>query len=81
MMWKFNTLRDMYLIKTSLPLLKCGYYTIGLRLLSQSAKNNGVKCLYDNIDINNKSAIRLFKNNGFVEVEKNDNCIILKKEL
>ena len=38
-----------------------GYGTQGLKLLFQSAKDNGIKYLYDNIDIDNKSSICLFK--------------------
>lgn len=58
-----------------------GYGTQGLKLLFQSAKDNGIKYLYDNIDIDNKSSIRLFKQNGFIEVGNDGKCVMLRKEI
>ena len=58
-----------------------GYGTQGLKLLFKSAKDNGIKYLYDNIDIDNESSIRLFKQNGFIEVGNDDKCVILRKEI
>lgn len=57
-----------------------GYGKEGLALLCQVAKENGINELYDNIAIDN-TAIHMFSNFGFYEVDKTDDIIILKKEL
>lgn len=57
-----------------------GYGGIGLDLLCSTAKQNGVKILYDDIAIDNPG-ITMFLNRGFVEEYRTDEIIILKKEL
>ena len=57
-----------------------GYGSIGLDLLCQVAKQNGIKELYDDIAIDNP-AIEMFKRHGFIEVGRTDEKIILKKNL
>ena len=59
---------------------KNGYGKIGLQLLCEAAKTNGIDYLYDDIAIDNK-AVNLFINNGFVERYRNDEIIMLKKKL
>ena len=57
-----------------------GYGSIGLDLLCQVAKQNGIEELYDDIAIDNP-AIEMFKRHGFIEVGRTDEKIILKKNL
>ena len=57
-----------------------GYGSQGLKLLCEAAKENGIKALYDDIAIDN-TAISLFKKQGFFEVNRTDEKIILKKDL
>lgn len=57
-----------------------GYGSQGLKLLCEAAKENGIKVLYDDIAIDN-TAISLFKKQGFFEVNRTDEKIILKKDL
>ncbi|MBR2702509.1 MAG: GNAT family N-acetyltransferase [Erysipelotrichaceae bacterium] len=57
-----------------------GYGSQGLKLLCEAAKENGIKILYDDIAIDNM-AISLFKKQGFFEVNRTDEKIILKKDL
>ena len=57
-----------------------GYGSQGLKLLCEAAKENGIKILYDDIAIGNM-AISLFKKQGFFEVNRTDEKIILKKDL
>lgn len=57
-----------------------GYGKQGLKLLCEEAKKNGLSLLYDDILIDNPS-IHLFLNYGFVEVERNETSIMVKKEL
>ena len=57
-----------------------GYGSIGLDLLCQVAKQNGIKELYDDIAIDNP-AIEMLKRHGFIEVGRTDEKIILKKNL
>lgn len=59
---------------------KNGFGTIGLRLLCQAAKENGIKTLYDEIAADNPSHA-LFLKNGFVTVYQDDEVIVVKKEL
>lgn len=56
-----------------------GYGYQGLSLLCENAKNNGVMELYDDIAIDNHS-INLFLKNGFEEVLKTNEYILVKKE-
>ena len=57
-----------------------GYGELGLKILCEIAKKNGIRVLYDDIAIDNK-AISLFKRNGFKEEYRTEEKIILKKEL
>lgn len=57
-----------------------GYGYQGLSLLCENAKNNGVMELYDDIAIDNHS-INLFLKNGFEEVLKTNEYILVKKKL
>ena len=57
-----------------------GYVSQGLKLLCEAAKENGIKVLYDDIAIDN-TAISLFKKQGFFEVNRTYEKIILKKDL
>lgn len=57
-----------------------GYGNIGLNLLCNSAKQNGVAILYDDIAIDNPS-INLFLRNGFIEDYRTIEIIMLKKVL
>ena len=47
-----------------------GYSKIALELLCEEAKKNGVKVLYDNFEIDRKSAFKVFIEEGFEVVEK-----------
>lgn len=53
---------------------------MGLNLLCDAAKNNGLKALCDNIAIDNPS-VKMFLNNGFREVWRNKEIIMVKKDL
>ena len=57
-----------------------GYGSQGLKLLCEAAKENGIKVLYDDTAIDN-TAISLFKKQGFFEVNRTYEKIILKKDL
>lgn len=57
-----------------------GYGIEGLNLLCQRAKNDGIKEIYDNIAIDNPS-VNMFLKNGFTEVYRNDEIVIVKKVL
>ena len=57
-----------------------GYGGMALNLLCLSAKENGLSELYDDIAIDN-SAIKLFIKNGFVEMTRTNDKVILKKQL
>lgn len=62
------------------PYRKKGFGSEGLTLLCDAAKENGIKALYDNIAIDNPS-INLFLKNGFTEEYRNNEIIMVKKEL
>lgn len=62
------------------PYRKKGFGSKGLRLLCDAAKGNGIKELYDNIAADNPS-VNLFLKNGFVEEDRDDESILLKKQL
>ena len=49
---------------------KKGYAKCGLQLLCKKAKENGVKELYDNFEVNRENTLKLFKSIGFEVVEK-----------
>ncbi|MBQ8333100.1 MAG: GNAT family N-acetyltransferase [Clostridia bacterium] len=57
-----------------------GYGRTGLNLLCQTAKENGVTVLYDDIAIDNL-AVTLFLQCGFAEEYRTDEIIMLKKQL
>ena len=57
-----------------------GYGHQGLSLLCETAKNNGVMELYDDIAVDNPS-INLFLKNGFEEVLKTNEYVLVGKEL
>ena len=57
-----------------------GYGAQGLELLCAAAKENGINALYDDIAIDN-TAVKLFLKQGFYEVYKTDEKIVLKKDL
>ncbi len=57
-----------------------GYGAQGLELLCNAAKENGIRVLYDDIAVDNTS-ISLFKKQGFYEVCRTEEKIILKKDL
>lgn len=52
----------------------------GLRLLCESAKERGVRVLYDNLAIDNP-ALSLFLREGFIEESRTEDIIWLKKAL
>lgn len=57
-----------------------GFGTLGLELLCQAAKENGIPALYDDILTDNPS-IRLFLKNGFQEVGRREDAYIVKMNL
>ena len=57
-----------------------GYGSEALELLCSEARRNGVNALYDDIAADNP-AIRLFKKQGFQEVKRSKDTILLKKTL
>ncbi len=57
-----------------------GYGAHGLELLCSAAKENGISALYDDIAIDN-TAISLFLKQGFYEVFRTAEKIVLKKDL
>ena len=57
-----------------------GYGSLGLRMLCDIAKENGISSLYDDIAIDNPG-ISIFLKFGFVEQYRTDSIILLKKEL
>lgn len=57
-----------------------GYGRMGLSILLDIARQNGIKILYDEIAIDNPS-IHLFLKFGFKEVERTENAITIYKEL
>ena len=59
---------------------KQGFGTAGLNLLCNSAKENGINELYDDIAIDNPS-ISLFFKNGFNVEYQNDTVTLIKKIL
>ena len=58
-----------------------GYGREGLELLLSAAKKNGIKVMYDEIDISSKAGIFLFESEGFERVSETDYTVIFKKEL
>ena len=59
---------------------KQGYGSLGLEMLCDIAKSNGVSSLYDDIAIDNPG-ISIFKKLGFMEEYRTNEIILLKKEL
>ena len=62
------------------PFRGIGFGGIGLDLLCEAARNNGIKVLHDDIAIDNP-AVALFLKHGFVEEYRTDEIIMLKKTL
>lgn len=59
---------------------KCGKGKEAIMMLCQKAKENGIRFLCDDIDIDNP-AINMFKQLGFKETWQKDHIIMLKKRL
>ena len=80
--YHYDNDRKLYLadIIVYAPYRKKGYGGIGLDLLCNAAKQNGVKLLYDDIAIDNP-AITMFLQHGFREEYRTHEIIVLKKEL
>lgn len=57
-----------------------GYGKQGLQLLCKAAKVNGLDGIYDEIAINNLS-VQLFLKNGFMEVERTEDTVVVMKNL
>lgn len=57
-----------------------GFGTLGLNLLCESAKANGIEELFDNISLNNPS-VRLFLKNGFEEVGCTEEAYIVRRKM
>ena len=57
-----------------------GYGTLGLKMLCEIAKENGITSLYDDIAINNP-AIKMFLDMGFIEQYRTKDIILLCKQL
>lgn len=47
-----------------------GYSKLALQLLCEAAKNNGIKELYDNFEIDRGKTLALFESVGFKIIEK-----------
>lgn len=80
--YHFDSDKNIYLADVIVyaPYRKMGYGSIGLNLLCDAAKQNGIKQLYDDIAIDNPS-VTMFLKNGFVEEYRTSEIIMLKKEL
>ena len=80
--YHYDSDRKLYLADVIVyaPYRKKGYGGIGLDLLCNAARQNGVKLLYDDIAIDNP-AITMFLQNGFMEEYRTHKFIMLKKEL
>ena len=80
--YHYDSDRKLYLadIIVYAPYRKKGYGGIGLDLLCNAARQNGVKLLYDDLAIDNP-AITMFLKNGFMEEYRTHKIIMLKKEL
>lgn len=57
-----------------------GYGSEGLKILCDKAKENGIKEIYDDIAIDNP-AVKMFLSQGFAEIYRTNEIIILKKDL
>lgn len=57
-----------------------GFGMAGLSLLYRAARENGVRTLYDDIAADNPS-VRLFLKNGFEEVYRTEEAVMVKREL
>lgn len=62
------------------PYRKRGYGQKALQLLCETAKNNGLQEIYDDIAIDNPS-VAVFLKCGFAEVLRTIEYILVKKEL
>ena len=57
-----------------------GYGSEGLDMLCQSAKENGIEILFDDIAIDNPS-VEMFLRHGFTEETRTEQIVLVKKEL
>ncbi len=57
-----------------------GYGSEGLDMLCQSAKENGIEILFDDIAIDNPS-VKMFLRHGFTEETRTEQIVLVKKEL
>lgn len=57
-----------------------GYGGTGLRLLIEAARQNGIEKLCDDIAIGNPS-VKLFLREGFREVWRNEDCVMMERAL
>lgn len=64
----------------SAPYRKNGFGTLGLQLLCEAAKSNGISELYDDIAANNP-AVKLFLKNGFHIEYQTAEIVMVKKIL
>ena len=80
--YHYDSNRNLYIADVIVyaPYRKKGYGSIGLDLLCNAAKQNGIKLLYDDIAIDNP-AVTVFLKNGFIEEYRTSEIIMLKKEL
>ena len=62
------------------PYRNKGYGSMALCLLCEAARDRGVRELYDDIAVDNPS-VELFLKNGFMEVLRTDEYILVKKVL
>lgn len=80
--YHFDGERQIYLADVIIyaPYRGNGYGRRGLLLLCETAKENGITELYDDIAIDN-SSVALFLKCGFVEMQRTDENVLVKKEL
>ena len=80
--YHFDIDKNIYLadVIVHAPYRKMGCGSIGLNLLCDAAKQNGIKQLYDDIAIDNPS-VTMFLKNGFVEEYRTSEIVMLKKRV
>ena len=80
--WHFDDDRQMYLCDVIIhaDYRGRGYGRAGLQLLCAVAKEKGLTRLHDHIATDN-AAIRLFLQEGFVEISRDDDGVLLEKIL
>lgn len=80
--YHFDEQRDIYICDV-IVLAKYrnrGYGTKGIQLLCIEAKKNGISALYDDIAVDN-SSYKLFLKNGFEIVYKDNDVVMVKRNL